>query len=407
MAIINCRSVTALAVLFFSAAVGSAVAYADWAACQGKPTRSCVIEEALRGDSGPLTGKERLDVLIGAGAPNHLEYATATDIKEGQRLAKEPSGTRYLYLAIRGLVAANQVQEAFNLVVSSSDASVRNLAFADLARALVKAGQHDKFLALFAQIVAMTPPIDPNHAIVEFVKALADAGKIEEAVATISDVQRNSHSLSDISAADMLMAVAQAYAKRGDTKRADQFFDKAGAAIQTGLQKPPAGGLQQYDPITLRFRGISLSALRGDTAAVKTALQQLPPDSSTPADRVPAVTRMQGQIQLVLALLQKKQFELAIEVAKSITYSSQDRDRALAFVALQYATDGRIDDTRAMISSLGDETKPKIWAPVRAALAVALAKARNISSALQAAEQIGDPASRRAALFLIAQTLSP
>jgi len=163
--------------------------------------------------------------------------------------------------------------------------------------------------------------------------------------------------------------------------------------------------LQQYDPITLRFRGISLSAPRGDTAAVKTALQQLPPDSST--DRVHAVTRMQGLMQLVLSLLQKKQFELAIDVAKSITYSSQDRDRALAFVALQYATDGRIDDARAMISSLGDETNSKIWAPVRAALAVALAKARNISSALQATEQLGDPTSRRAALFLIAQTLPP
>ena len=330
MAIINCRSVTALAVLFFWATVGSSMADADWAACQSKPTRSCVIEEALRGDSGPLTGKDRLDVLIEAGAPNHLEYATAADIKEAQRLAKEPSGTRYLYLAIRGLVAANQVQEAFNLVVSSSDASMRTLAFVDLTRALVKAGQHDRFLALFAQTVAMTPPIDPNHTVAEFVRALADTGKIEEAVATISDVQRDSHGLSDISAADMLMAVAKAYAKRGDTKRANQFFDKARAAIQTGLQKPPAGGFHQYDPITLRFLGISLSALRGDTAAVKTALQQLPPDSSTPADRVPAVLRMQGQTQVVLALLQKKQFELAIEVAKSITNSSFDRDRALA-----------------------------------------------------------------------------
>jgi tetratricopeptide (TPR) repeat protein len=402
---INYRGVTALAVLFFWAAAGASMADPDWAACQSKPTRGCLVEEAMRGDSGPLMGKDRLDVLIEAGASNHLEYATAADIKEAQRLAKEPSGTRYLYLAIRGFVAANQVQEAFNLVASSSDMSVRNLAFADLTRALVKAGQQDRFLALFVQIGAMTPPIDPNYAVTAFVKALADAEKIDEAVAVITDVQLNSHSLSDISRADMLIAVAQAYAKRGDARRADQFFDKAQAAIQTGLQKPPAGGFHQYDSITLRFRGISLSVLRGDTSAVKTALQQLPPDSSTSTDRVPAVSRMQGQTQVVLALLQRKQFELAIEVANSITSSSFDRDRALAFVAIQYAIDGRIDDARAVLSLFGDKTKPKILASAVGALAVALVKAHNISSALQATEQIADPTSRRAVLFLIAQIL--
>jgi hypothetical protein len=40
----------------------------------------------------------------------------------------------------------------------------------------------------------------------------------------------------------MLILVAQAYAKRGDTKRADEFFDKAQATLQAGLQKPAASG---------------------------------------------------------------------------------------------------------------------------------------------------------------------
>jgi tetratricopeptide (TPR) repeat protein len=408
MAVFNCRSVTALVALFFWAAAGSSTAYADWAACRNKPTRSCVIEEALGGDSGPLTGKDRLDVLIEASdAANPLEYATAADIKEAQRLAKELSGDRYRNIAIHGFVAANQVQEAFNLIASSSDMAVRGRAFTYLTRALVKAGQQDRLPALLIQIEGTQPPIDPEPVVVEFVKAMIDAGKIDEAIPEIIDFQRASHTQSGVSAADMLIAVAQAYAKRGDTKRADQLFDEARAAIQTGLQKPPpTNWLHKNDPITLRYQEIALSALRGDSAAVKTALQQLPPDSSTPEDHMVTWTRMQGQARVILALTQKKQFELAIEIAKSMTDSFY-RNGELGFIAAQYARDGRFDDARAMLSSFRDETKPKIGAPAVGVLAVALAKAGDISSALQTTDQIGVPTTRRATLFRIAQTLPP
>jgi hypothetical protein len=47
--------------------IGWGSAHADWATCQNKPTRACLLEEAFRGDSGPLTGKERLDVLVQGG----------------------------------------------------------------------------------------------------------------------------------------------------------------------------------------------------------------------------------------------------------------------------------------------------------------------------------------------------
>src|SRR5215471_21061128 len=66
----------------------TATAHADWAACQRKPTRACLLEEALRGDGAPLAGKDRLDVLIFAGAVIHPEYLTAADIDEALRLAK-------------------------------------------------------------------------------------------------------------------------------------------------------------------------------------------------------------------------------------------------------------------------------------------------------------------------------
>jgi hypothetical protein len=235
-----------LTAVFCWAAPGS-LARADWAACQSKPTRSCILEEALRGEGGPLGGKERLDVLLQADVLNHLEYATAADIKEAQRLAKDPSG-HYLHLAIRGLVAANQWQDAFDLVVSSNP-SIHGVAFAELTRALVKAGDQNRVLVLAKR---MPRSLDRNYMIVQYVRALAEVGKIDDALAMIGAVQGNNV---EFKTADMLTVVAQAYAKRGDAKLADQFFNKAQATLQTGLQKPTASG---YERISLRYALISL-----------------------------------------------------------------------------------------------------------------------------------------------------
>jgi tetratricopeptide (TPR) repeat protein len=382
----------------FCWAVLASLARADWAACQSKPTRSCILEEALRGESGPLAGKERLDVLLNANVLNHLEYATAADIKEAQRLAKDPSDARYLFLAIRGLAAANQWQDAFELVVSSSPPNViRDFAFAELTRALVKAGRQDRVLVLAKQV---PPPLSPDYMFAQIVRALAEVGKIDDALAAIGPVQGK---IWELDTADMLTAVAQAYAKRGDKKLADQIFDKAQATLQTGLQKPAANDpVRQYDPISLRFALISLLALRGDTAAVKTALQQPPPPT---ADRVAEDFRRGGYRRVVRALLQSKQFPLALEVAKSMPGSAIDRDEMLAEIALANAANGRIDDARVLLSSFGDKTDPRIRASVVGGLAVALAKAGDVRSALQTAAQIGDPTSRKATLFETAQTL--
>jgi hypothetical protein len=144
--------------LLVAAAIGCWVALgstaeADWASCQSKPTRGCLLEEALRGESGPLTGKDRLDVLIEAGALDHLNYATAGDFKEAQRLAKDPTPSalrlRYLYLAIRGLAANKEWQDAFDLVASSND---QQLGFGELTRALVKAGMPDRVVPFGKQM---------------------------------------------------------------------------------------------------------------------------------------------------------------------------------------------------------------------------------------------------------------
>ncbi len=98
--------------LLAAAAIGcwtawGSTAHADWVSCQNKPTRDCLLEEAFRGDGAPLTGKDRLDVMIQGGAIIHPEYAAALDIAEAQRLAQSTGniiGLNYALLAIRGLV---------------------------------------------------------------------------------------------------------------------------------------------------------------------------------------------------------------------------------------------------------------------------------------------------------------
>ena len=120
MMTVHCRLLAALAVVFGLAGWG-ATAHADWAACQRKPTRACLLEEALRGDGAPLAGKDRLDILILAGAAIHPEYATDADIDEALRQAKAATGYNAYYfanLAIRGLVARKRTQEAADLVAS-------------------------------------------------------------------------------------------------------------------------------------------------------------------------------------------------------------------------------------------------------------------------------------------------
>lgn len=394
MAIISCSRLSAFAIMVCWAVSGSPVR-ADWPACQAKPTRGCLTEEALRGENGPLTGKERLDVLLLAGAAEHLEYTTPADIKEAQQLAATGRpGFRYFDLAIRGLTAAHQQQEAFALA-AAQETVMSGVAFRELTRAMVRAGDADKFAPLLKQL---PPSVDPKSLTVEFVGALAAADKIDDAVATIADIGNR---LSEMNTADMLTAVAQAYAKRGDTKMAAQYFDKAQAVLEAGLKTAPA--VPAYDvsrpAIEIPFRVVSLQALRGDAEAVRKALPGLPPPN---ADRSSEITRVSGYQRVVSSLLHAKQFELALEVAKSVPGSVMDKNGALINVAFVDIANGRVDEARAILASLGD---PKIQAGMLRAIAVATARGGDVASALQTAAQIGDPTTRKAALFVIAQGL--
>jgi tetratricopeptide (TPR) repeat protein len=285
-------------------------------------------------------------------------------------------------------------------LAAAQETVMSTVAFAELTRAMVKAGDPDKFTSLLKQL---PPSVDPKFLAAEFVKALAAADKIDDAVAAIADIGSR---LSELNTADMLTAVAQAYAKRGDTKMAAQYFDKAQAILQAGLQKAASGASVPATDISrpaieIPFRLVGLQALRGDIEGVKKSLPTLPPPN---ADRPSEIARVNGYQRVVQSLLQAKQYQPALEVAKSMPGSAMDKTRALVNVAFVDAANGRIDDARAILASLGD-MDPRTQAGILATIAVATAKAGDVTSALQTVAQIGDPTIRKAALLMIAEAL--
>ena len=377
----------------------ASTAHADWRACQRQPTRACLLEEALRGDGAPLAGKDRLDVLILAGAIIHTEYATAADIDEAVRQAKStPTGYNYASLAVRGLVAENRLQQAADLVASLRGALQYSAIF-ELARALAKAGDFDASVALFDRIA---PTLDPSTRytagrirVVEYVKAAAEGGKIEDALLIMMSIQADYPPFPDYQLADMRMAVGEAYAIRGDTRRAQRLFDVGRQSLEKARHDVAPSAAD-----SIRFSLISLSALRGDADAVRTALQQLPPE---PADRLAASYRTQGYQRVVGSLLKAKQFPLALEVAKSAPASA--RDQALLMANTENAANGRIDDARAVMALFSEKMDPKTRAIAVRNVAVAMVKAGRLAAAVEMAAQANDPVGRRAVLFAIAQAL--
>ena len=401
MIAVKCRRLALLAVVFCCADWGS-TAHADWIACESKPTRSCLLEEALRGDGAPLAGKDRLDVLIQADAINHIEYATAADIEEAQRQAKPtPIALRYGMLAIRGLIAANQKQQAADLV-GSFRGPFQDLAFADLARTLAKAGDVDTAAALLDR---MAPTLDPTTRIhfehvrvVESIKALAEAGKIEDALLLMIPLPAD---FREREVAEMQTAVAQAYARRGDAKTAQRLFDLAAQTVEKARVYTLGSEAE-----LLQFASLTVSAFRGDAEAVRAGLRQMQSQAGGQApDRYTSYERSQGYQRLVYSLLQAKQFPLALELAKSAPDSV--RNMALILVSSVNASNGRIDDALSVLALVGDKMDPTMRAgPVRN-VAVALVKSGKLAAAVEMAAQVSDPMGRRTILFAIAQTLPP
>ena len=204
-------------------------AWADWASCQNKPTPDCLLEEAFRGNSGPLTGKDRIDVMIAGGVLAHLDWADAADIAEAQRLAQsstDVTGHNYVMLAVPWLIAHNQKQQAIDLVASLKNGR-QSISINELVKDLVKAGDVETALALPDR---MQPPPDPTAlpqirtgVVVTAIKALAEAGQIDQALMLIVD-QRY---LRAETIADLQTSIGQAFAKRGDAKLAESAYDQA------------------------------------------------------------------------------------------------------------------------------------------------------------------------------------
>ena len=384
-------------------------AHADWATCQAKPTRACLFEEALRGDSGPLTGKDRLDVLVQGGALSHPEIVTTADAAEAQRLAQATpnvAGLYYAYLAIHGLVAAGQKQQAIDLIGSFATPgqtlsinTIQTLSVNELVGGLVKAGDVDTALAIPDR---WQPPLDPkalpsvrNNVVTATIKALADAGKTDQALMLIADQKH----LTEAQIADLQTAVGQAFAKRGDSKLAQNAYDQAEKNLEAARRYAAASGVQ------LRFASIRLLALRGQVDAVNAALQQMQSSSDAAAnDPRTSYDRSQGYQRVIIALLEAKQPEAALAAAKSITPDTS-KDAALVGVANWYAANGRPADARTVQALLTNTPDSPARVAVTRNLAVASAKQGDAAAALRLADEVKNPLNRRGTLFAIALAL--
>jgi hypothetical protein len=389
------RHIVTASILCWLAAWSSA-AHADWAACQHKPTRACLLEEALRGDNGPLTGKDRLDVLALTGYRDHPEFLTPADIDEATRQVTSqpplPLSPRIVYaaLAIKGLVATKRFQEASDLA-AHLESPIHLSALHELTRDLIKAGEWEKAPIFASQMSAVT---DPEGLVGEAVRDFTEMGKIEEALA----VMALNLSSSAATTSDMLEAVGFAYAKRGDPQLAARFYDRAQVILEWSRRPVDDGSAMEF-----YFGQMSLKAYRGDIEGVRTALTQPPPTfSTTPAASLESY-RLQGSQKLLLALLQTDHGDVAAEVARSMP--ERFRPFSLASVARHDVEKARLDDARAILSSLGDRADPKLRGTIIHALAVATAKSGNIVAAVAQASQTDEPMTRRAILFDVAQTL--
>ncbi|MBR0707131.1 MULTISPECIES: hypothetical protein [Bradyrhizobium] len=369
-------------------------ARADWASCQSKPTRTCLLEEALRGDQGPLVGKERLDVLALTNYRSHPQYLTAADIDEAKRqLMSQPASqpaSRWQYFAVAatGLIAADQVQEALDLI-SDLDAGWRNNALSEVIRALIKADKLDDIPVFGRPMVA-----DPRHVFKTAVTMLAEQGKIEQALAFSALYPAGAPD------ADTLEALGVAYAKRGDQKMAARFYDKAQSVVE---QRAP-GVVQDHTDMELRFDRIILRAARGDTDGVKAALKELPAVSDKPSNWV-EINRNAGYQRLIVMLLRLDNPRMAADIANSTP--QRYRPFSLLNIAFWDAEHGRLEETREVQTFLKDETDPNIHQSLLRALAVATARSGDVTAAIPIAEQVSDPVRRRAVIFELSESLPP
>jgi tetratricopeptide (TPR) repeat protein len=406
MRLIERSGMFVLAVIISGVGWGS-TAEADWAACQTKPTRVCLMEEALRGDGGPLTGKERLDVLVQGGALSHSEIITPADTAEAQRLAGATPNLSNLYyasLAVHGLIATNQKQQAINLVASLaapgqtvSLSALQNWAFREVVTELVKAGDVETALAVPDKIQPLGPKVVPElhqTGFLAVVNALAGADKVDQALMLMAGQKY----LNEISIANPQTAIGQAYLKRGDSKLAQSAFDQASKNQEAGMRYSVGSSVQ------VRFISIKLLALQGKVDEVNAALAQLRSDNAASSNRSTEYEMGQGYQGVVAALLEAKKPDAALSIAKAATPDTA-KETSLAQIAIWYATNGRPADARNVLASMTSAPDSGARLAVVRNLAIAAAKQGDAAAALKSADEVHNLPSRRGVLFAVALAL--
>jgi hypothetical protein len=266
-------------------------------------------------------------------------------------------------------------------------------------RELVKAGDVETALAVPDKF---QPPLDPKalpgvHAsvVIGTIRALAEAGKPDQASKLLADQKH----LTELQLADLWGSVGAAFAKHGDSKLAPESFDQAEKNLEAAGQH--TSGLAV---VSLRFASIRLMALRGKVGEVNAALQQVNSSSDATNDQRTSYERTQGYQRIVTALLDAKQPEAALAVAKTIAPDNA-KEAVLASLVYWHATNGQLADARNVLALINNASETPARVTAVRYLAVATARQDGAAAALKAAEEIHTPLNRRPTLLAIALAL--
>lgn len=107
---------------------------------------------------------------------------------------------------------------------------------------------------------------------------------------------------------------------------------------------------------------------------------------------------------MVAALLDAKQPEAALTLAKSVTPDAT-KDAALAAVGAWYASNDRLGDARTMLLSMSSTPETTARVAVLRNVAIYSAKAGDVASALKLVGEIRNLQNRRGTLFAMAHML--
>lgn len=353
---------------------------ADWRACSEVPTRGCLKEEALQTGAGSLSAKERIDVLIGGGAP--LEEG---DIEEAKRVGKEAQDLRYLFAVIQFLVAKNNLEAAIGYSLEQT-ASRQTIAYGYLSSELVKQDQLPRALSLTDRVSGFENKKEIRKRI-----ALTLAEKAPDTAPALLDGPY----FTDRESADVHLLIARTYKKSGYTDKASIHFHQA--LIHNAKSKEQASPTSPWR-INVVYPEVVILIRSGAIDQALRRIQELRPVFDTPEAMSHGMYG--GYVEIIRAFCDEKHPEHAIQLVKSIqdTVASKKLLSLIARFALS-------EDQSITMIKLVSEFEPRAVQIAKNYEIRAAAKRGAVGKALQLLSAIENPMERRTLLVAIAQGL--